>query len=178
MEAQKFEPIEDNWYVLCTKSRSEKKLGEGLRKIGVNFFLPTKIERKKWSDRWKNVEVVLFPGYIFVQMNENNRYPILNTPGAVRFLYFAGKYAQLSRMDVKMINLALDDTQELEVIDAGLVPGQEVKITSGPFKGFDAKLVHHNGKGKLLLEVKAIGQGVLVEIGNAKIKPIQEKINA
>ncbi|MBU2019034.1 MAG: UpxY family transcription antiterminator [Bacteroidetes bacterium] len=174
MEELKFNPDDDSWYVLCTRSRFEKKLADQLEKHKIDYYLPTRIERKKWSDRWKNVETVLFPGYLFVQMNESNRYQILNSAGAVRFLYFAGKYATLSRLDVKMINHALDDSQELEVVDSELYEGQEVKITSGPFKGFDAKLVHHNGKGKLLLEVKAIAQGVLIEIGNAKIKPVKK----
>ena len=43
-------------------------------------------------------------------------------------------------------------------------------ISSGPFKGLEAKIVHHNGKGKLLLSVESIGQGVLLEIGRTKIE--------
>lgn len=168
----KFEPNTKDWFVLCTRSRYEKKLALSFEKAGIPYFLPTKIVRKKWSDRWKNVETVLFPGYIFVQFEEVDRYKILNTPGAVRFLHFAGTYAKLSRLDLEMINKTLDDTQELEVVNSELFEGQEVKITSGPFNGFDAKLIHHNGKGKLLLEVKAIAQGVVIEIGNAKITPV------
>lgn len=169
MDNLKFDPNSKEWFVLCTRSRYEKKVAEALEKSGIGYFLPTRVERKKWSDRWKNVETVLFPGYIFVQFDEADRYKILNSPGAVRFLFFAGKYATLSRLDVEMINHALDDTQELEIVNSGLYEGQEVKINTGPFKGFDARLVHQNGKGKLLLEVKAIAQGVLIEIGNAKI---------
>lgn len=174
MTELKFEPNSKDWFVLCTRSRYEKKLAESFEKSRINYFLPTRIVRKKWSDRWKNVETVLFPGYIFVQFEEQDRYQILNTPGAVRFLYFAGKYATLSRLDVQMINQSLDNSQELEVVNSELFEGQLVKITSGPFKGFEAKLVHHNGKGKLLLEVKSIAQGVLIEIGNAVIKEVNE----
>lgn len=166
-----FQPEEDNWYVLCTRSRYEKKLSEQFDKAGISHFLPTQVIRKKWSDRWKNVETPLFPGYIFVQMDENNRFQILNTPGAVRFLYWNKDYAKLSRRDIEMINIALKGEQELEIIESEIAEGQEVKIMTGPFKGFEAKLVHHNGKGKLLLEVKSIAQGVIIEIGKAKIVP-------
>ncbi|CAN0017602.1 unnamed protein product [Chrysoparadoxa australica] len=171
MNQPNFQPDSDNWYVLRTRSRYEKKLGETFKKMGIDYFLPIKVERKRWSDRWKNVETPLFPGFVFVKMDETNRFQILNSPGAVQFLYHAGKYAQLSRRDVDMINIALDNKQDLEVSEGGLKEGQEVKITSGPFKGFDAKLIHHNGKGKLVLEVAAIAQGVIVEIGNANIVP-------
>jgi transcriptional antiterminator RfaH len=173
-----FVPETDHWFVLCTRSRYEKKLSELLNIAGIENFLPIKIERKKWSDRWKNVEVPLFPGYLFVQMEESNRFTILNTPGSVRFLYHCGEYAQLSRRDVDMINIAMNNKQELEIVENEFADGQIVKINSGPFKGFEAKLVHHNGKGKLLLEVQAIAQGVLVEIENAEIVPNKNKIKA
>lgn len=174
MENKSFPPSTDDdaWFVLRTRSRYEKKLSENLTKQGIRTYLPTKIERRQWSDRMKKVEVPLFGGYLFVQMQEANRYQILNTPGAVNFVYFSGKYAQLTRKDIEMIHLALDDTQELEVLDTELYPGKAVKITSGPFKGFEAKLIHHNGKGKLVLEVKAIAQGVVIELSKTKIKPI------
>ena len=166
-----FVPETDNWFVLRTKSRYEKKLATSFTKHGIEFFLPLKMELKQWSDRMKKVESPLFPGFIFVQMTETTRFQILNTPGAVQFLYHDKKYAQLTRRDIEMINLALDDRQELEVIGTELIEGQIVNINSGPFKGFEAKLIHQNGKGKLILEISSIGQGVVVEIGNAKIVP-------
>ena len=58
----------------------------------------------------------------------------------------------------------------IDVVDIDLYNGQEVLISSGPFKGLEAKIVHHNGKGKLLLSVESIGQGVLLEIGRTKIE--------
>lgn len=174
-EQKKFSTNDEEWYVLRTRSRYEKKLAEQFDRMGVDYYLPLKTERKKWSDRWKNVESPLFPGFIFVQMIEENRFEILNTPGAVQFLYFDKEYAKLTRRDVYMINYAVSGKQELEVVESGLVVGSEVKITSGPFKGFDAKLVHHNGKGKLMLEVHAIAQGVMIEIGNAEIIEKQKR---
>ncbi len=166
-----FVPETDNWFVLRTKSRYEKKLATSFLKKGIDHFLPLKVEQKKWSDRIKTVESPLFPGFIFVQMTESTRFQILNTPGAVQFLYHDKKYAQLTRRDIEMINIALDNRQELEVVSSESIVGQQVKINSGPFKGFEAKIIQDNGKGKLVLEVSSIGQGVIVEIGNAKIVP-------
>ncbi len=58
----------------------------------------------------------------------------------------------------------------VEVIDLELLQGQNVLVASGPFKGIEAKIVRHNGKGKLLLSVEMIGKGVLLEIGRTKIE--------
>jgi transcriptional antiterminator NusG len=164
----------EDWFVLKTRSRFEKKISEDLTKRGIDHYLPLKTERKKWSDRWKNVESPLFSGYVFVKMEEVNRYLILNLQGSVRFLYHDGDYAKLTRRDVQMMETALSGAHELEIIDSTLYKGKTMKITSGPFKNFEAKLVHHNGKGKLMLEVLSIAQGVLLEIGNTKIVPIEK----
>ena len=54
--------------------------------------------------------------------------------------------------------------------------GEEVLISFGLFKGINAKLVSYKGKDKILLEVKAIGKGVLLEIGKTKIEKIRQSV--
>jgi transcription antitermination factor NusG len=161
-----------NWYVLQTRSRFEKKCSELLTKSGVEVFLPLRVVHKQWSDRIKKVEELLFPGYIFVKYDESNRYKILNTQGVCRFVSFDGKYAKVHPKHIDFIMQILTSDNTFEVLNTELIIGEKVLITSGPFKGIEAKLIDQNGKGKILLEVEAIGQGVILEIGNANIEKI------
>lgn len=161
-----------NWYVLQTRSRFEKKCYDLLAESGVSVFLPLQTVSKTWSDRIKKVEVPLFPGYIFVQYDEADRYRILNTQGVCRFVSFGGKYATVHPSQMKAIEQLLRSENTIEVVDIDLTPGQEVLVASGPFKGHYARLVHHNGKGKLLLAVESIGKGVLLEIGRTRVEHI------
>lgn len=163
-----------NWYVLQTRSRFEKKCHDLLSASGISVFLPLQTVSKTWSDRIKKVEVPLFPGYLFVQYDEADRYKILNTNGVSRFVSFGGKYATLHPSQMKAIEQALKAESTIEVVDIDLAPGQEVLVTSGPFKGHYARLVHHNGKGKLLLAVESIGKGVLLEIGRTRVEHITQ----
>jgi transcriptional antiterminator RfaH len=160
----------EKWYVLQTRSRFEKKCFELLSIQGISVFLPTQKVRKQWSDRFKETDLPLFSGYIFIQFEEKDRYKILNTNGIVRFVAFGGKYATLNDNQVDTIRKIEKSKTFIDVIDLELGIGQEVVICSGPFKGLEAKIIHHNGKGKLLLPVETIGQGVLLEIGRTKIK--------
>lgn len=160
----------EKWYVLQTRSRFEKKCFEQLSLQGISVFLPTQKVKRKWSDRIKEVESPLFSGYLFVQFEEKDKYTILSTNGVVRFVSFGGKYATLCEKQIETIRKIEKAPTLIDVIDIELYSGQEVIINSGPFKGLEAKIVHHNGKGKLLLTVETIGQGVLLEIGRTKIE--------
>jgi len=162
--------LHKKWYVLQTRSRFEKKCFEQLSIQGISVFLPTQKVKRRWSDRIKEIESPLFTGYIFVQFEEKDRYKILNTNGVVRFVSFGGQYATLNENQVETIRKIEKSETLIDVVELELNNGQEVIITSGPFKGLEAKIVHHNGKGKLLLSVETIGQGVLLEIGRTKIE--------
>lgn len=158
------------WYVIQTRSRFEKKCTDFLTKNGVSVYLPLQKKMSVWSDRIKQIEIPLFPGYLFVQFSESERYQILNTPGIVRFVSFGGKYATINTKQMNAVQKAITSDLELEVVNIIFEPGQEVLITSGPFKDNYARLVRHNGKGKLLLAIDSIGKGILLEIGRTQVK--------
>ncbi|WP_373513807.1 UpxY family transcription antiterminator [Persicitalea sp.] len=157
------------WRVLQTRSRSEKKAAALLQKMGIELYLPLQKRRKKWSDRVKIVEEPLFSGYIFAKFTEELRYPMLNTPGVVRIVSFGGAYASVPEAQIEALRQLAYLDNEVVVVDAGLLPGQEVRIASGPFKGFHGRLVRHDGKGKLVIEIVAIGKGIVLELGRTKV---------
>jgi len=76
------------WYVLHTKSRSEKVVHEVLNKKAIEVFLPTVVVRSKRKDRRVMLDMPLFPGYVFVKTDlQADRYlNILKTPGAVKLI--------------------------------------------------------------------------------------------
>lgn len=157
------------WRVVQTRSRSEKKAAALLETLGVQVYLPLQKRKKQWSDRIKVVEEPLFSGYLFVRFSEAQRYPMLNSQGVVRIVSFGGTYASVPEEQITaLLEMAYLDN-EIEVVDAELVPGKEVFINSGPFKNQSGRLIRHNGKGKLLIEITAIGKGVLLELGRTRV---------
>ena len=71
-----------NWYLIKTKPRQEKRAKQNLENQGYVTFCPiTKINNKL---------AVLFPGYLFVQLNEKtqNWSPINSTKGVSCFVKF------------------------------------------------------------------------------------------
>ena len=71
------------WFALQVRSRYEKTVASYLDGKGYEWFLPTYQARKRWSDRVKEVELALFPGYLFCRFDPQDRLPILKTPGMI-----------------------------------------------------------------------------------------------
>src|SRR6202045_1549482 len=71
------------WYALRVRSRHEYTVGKHLEARGYKSFLPLYKCRKRWSDRFKEIEQPLFPGYVFCQFKSVNQLPILSIPGVV-----------------------------------------------------------------------------------------------
>src|SRR5262245_45652712 len=69
------------WYALHVRSRFEKVVSRNLRGKGYDEFLPLYRRPSRWSDRIKEIELPLFPGYVFCRFNPLDRLPILTIPG-------------------------------------------------------------------------------------------------
>jgi len=45
----------DSWFVIWTESRAENKVEARIAALGLSPWLPTVKERRRWSDRWREV---------------------------------------------------------------------------------------------------------------------------
>src|SRR5690348_15829642 len=81
------------WYAVQTRSRHEKKVAEEIEEKGIRSFLPLVTRVHKWSDRQKQVQLPLFPGYVFVQAGTGaeERISVLRTPGVAGFVGSSGR---------------------------------------------------------------------------------------
>jgi hypothetical protein len=56
------------WYAIQTRYRYEKKVTTSLEQKGIAAFIPLLQEIHRWSDRKRLVEIPLFSGYAFAQV--------------------------------------------------------------------------------------------------------------
>src|SRR5579859_2892809 len=74
------------WFALQVRMRHEALVTAHLNGKGYEWFLPLYKSRKRWSDRVKETELPLFPGYLFCRFDPQNRLPILKTPGVTQIV--------------------------------------------------------------------------------------------
>lgn len=161
------------WYALYTRSRFEKKMLSELMDRDIEVFLPMREVLSRWKDRKKKIWTPLFPGYIFVHHVDTpeNRYRILNIPGAVRFVGFEGRAHPIPDEQILAIRRFLEASIAIDPYPYVRV-GSRVEVIAGPLKGIRGLLVQKRGKFRFVLQVDLIRQAVSVEIDASDVRPV------
>jgi transcriptional antiterminator RfaH len=152
------------WYALYTKPRNEKKLSNLLKEKGIEVYCPVQETIKQWSDRKKKIIEPVFRSYIFVFLNDysSGNVEVLNTPGAVRFLWWLGKPGTVRQEEIDAIRDFLNSYKNVK-FNFDLKAGEHVTITEGPLKEQTGKLLSIRGR-KAILQLMTLGMSLIAEI--------------
>ena len=164
------------WFAVYVKSRHEKSVNAELQQKGIESSLPLISVTRQWSDRKKKVQVPLFRGYVFVNIDiSKDKLPVLQTDGVVKFVTFCSKTVsipeeQMFWLDqILLSELSVEHVQEFPV-------GTEVDVMFGPLKGLQGRVKTKNSSTKLIVWFDSIMQGVSVEIDPAYLSEKSKKI--
>jgi len=161
-----------NWYAVYTKPRNEKKLVSRLLEKGIEAYVPLRKTLKQWSDRKKFVEETLITSYAFVKIRKEQYQDVLNTPGAVRYIWFSGKPAVIPDKQIEALKLITGASVEIECVPDTIPKGSLVRISSGILKGFTGELVNFAGKHKVVLRVDHLDKIFLLTISQSLLEPV------
>ncbi len=153
--------MKENWYVLYTSSRAEKRVEERLKNEGYITYLPLHKAKRKWSDRIKVVEIPLFNSYIFVYCDEYRLRGSLMLPGISRILYYLGKPAIVKQSELD----AIEDFLKIAEGNKVITKGDEVEIICGPFQKVSGKVINIDKKYSMLY-LEQLGATVCIETIN------------
>ncbi len=169
----RFRMDELQWYVMYTKSRSEKKVADRLEEKGIEAYLPIVEELRQWSDRKKKVQKALFNGYVFVKISRKDLWEALQVPGAVKFVNFSGEHAVVREEEISTIRRILETGIAVEADSSNIDPGQEVKILGGPLEGMRGECVQKGNKDYFIVRIPGIHQNLLVNIPRKYLEILQ-----
>ena len=119
-----------SWNVIYTKSRSEKKVEERLKNIGIEAYCPVRTEVKFWSDRKKTILVPVLPSMVLVKIDKNKRNKVFDIPGVVRYMFWLKKHAEVRNDEVDSLKFLLESNNIIEQSVASYNVGDEIKISS------------------------------------------------
>lgn len=155
------------WYVLHTYSGYENKVKKNIETrietMGLenNIFaieIPTETvtEIKEGGDR-KEVERKVFPGYVLVRMELDDRSwaAVRNTPGVTGFVGSQGSPEALTREEYNKI-MKRTSRETPKKTSTSLEVGQAIKVVSGPLAEFDgvvSEVLPEAGKVKVLVSI-------------------------
>jgi transcriptional antiterminator NusG len=161
------------WFVIWAESRAEKRVEKRMEALGLSPWLPIVKERHRWSDRWREVECPLFPGYLFARATNADWHQILRTPGVLTVVKEAGKPALLADSFVISLRDAIEREGSApeavtERVDYAL--GDEVIVQEGVLRGVRGVVRERRSGRQLVIWVAEIGRGVAFTIGSALVK--------
>ena len=148
------------WFAIYTRPKNEKKVVEGLEKLGVEVYCPMVTQVKQWSDRKKKVEAPLINSYVFVNIEDKKRNIVFEVPGVVRYLFWLGKPAVIQEHEIDLLKASLKGIfSNVEV--NGVQPGDTLTISKGPFQGKEG-VVSQVDKNKIRLVLKELGVTITI----------------
>ena len=140
-----------NWYLIKTKPRQEKIAKQNLENQGYWAFCPIAKINNQLS--------VLFPGYLFVQLNEKtqNLSPINSTKGVSHFVKFGLNFAKVPTSVIEFIRTNQHITAEKLKNLNKFKPGDKVQISDGVFKNWVAIFKCYKSDERVLLLMNLLG---------------------
>ena len=164
----------DKWYVIHTRSRFENVVNEGLQKKAFQVFLPKVQVPSKRRDRKQMIRVPVFPGYLFVKsdLSARQHLDIVKTVGAVRLVGTKSGPVPVPDDTIESLKIMVDSDQPI-ITGKRLVKGDKVMVIRGPFTGVTGTFSNYRGKGRVVINVDALGQtaGVAVDEDDIELLP-------
>jgi transcription antitermination factor NusG len=160
-----------HWYAVYTSPRHEKSVREHLGLRRVECFLPLFRSIHRWKNGCKaQVELPLFPGYLFVNIPRSERVRVLDVPGVLSFVGPRGEPARLSDVEIETLRSGLH-LQKFEPY-RGLAIGHKVRINAGPLQGLEGVLVRNANGLRVVITLDLIQQSVAVELDADAVEPL------
>ena len=152
------------WYAVYTRSRWEKRLMELLIAKKIEAYVPLRRVLHQWSDRKKFIEEPIIRSYCFVKVGDTDYHDVLNTPGAVRYIWFAGKPATIPERQIDTLKSITGADVEVDCIPDNFLPGVHVMVNKGPLTGLTGELVSISNKQKVIIRIGKLNQVVTLSI--------------
>lgn len=159
-----------SWFALHVKPRHERAIAQALRGRGFDEFVPLYRAKRRWSDRVKDLEVPLFPQYVFCQFSAQDGLRVLRTPGVRSIVGIGRRPAPVADSEIAALQ-----TMVRSALGAHPWPfletGQRVRIEAGPLGGLEGILVESRGACRLVVAVSLLQRSVAVEVNRLDVTP-------
>ena len=158
------------WFVLHTKSRSEKLVADELGAMSIGHYLPLQRVIRYYGKRKAVIDEPLFPGYVFLRGSLDEAYRADRTRRLAQIIPVTDQ--QQIDWELKNLYLALSHHATFDAYPM-LRKGIRVEVRSGPFRGLQGIIEDRCRVNRLILKVDMLGRAVSMEIDGALLEPVE-----
>jgi transcription antitermination factor NusG len=162
------------WYAIRVQAKLEKVASAVLRQKGFEEFLPLYCAKRLWSDRVKQLDLPLFPGYLFCRLDLSARLlPVVTTPGVLGIVSAGKDPVSISDQEIALVQ-AVVRTGLPAMPWPALSAGSPVLIEHGPLAGVEGIVLDTDKKCRLIVSVSMLQRSVAVEIEREWVRPLAQ----
>jgi transcription termination/antitermination protein NusG len=162
--------VEPRWYAAYTCANHEKHVAAELGARDVEHFLPLYSSMRRWKDRRVQLDLPLFPGYVFVRLALCERLRVVQISSVVRLVGFGGVPTALPDTEMEIMRSGLSQSLLAEP-HPFLTVGRRVRITGGPFAGLEGVLKKKRNSLRVVVSLSLIQRSVAVDVDVADVAP-------
>jgi len=158
----KIEKVEKHiWTPVKTKPRQEKKLLNYSEKNSVLVYLPLYKRVKRYDRKIVKHWLPMFPGYVFVCLNEKN-FSLLLRSGAIVYRIAMTELSEKRLIeDLQALKKFEDAAFDKDlIVKPEVVNGRRVSISGGPFTGLQGIVQKRKNKFTVTVNINILGQSV------------------
>jgi transcription elongation factor/antiterminator RfaH len=161
----------ERWFVAHTLPKSERKAEMHLGAQGFRTYLPEIKKTIRHARQFRNVQVPLFPRYIFLILDlaRDRWLSVRSTVGVSSLFTCDGRPVPVPTGVVE--NLIAHSEGKLMGLDAGLTSGQSVRVLNGPFANLVGTLERLDGAGRARVLLDIMGTAAPVNISRIALSP-------
>lgn len=155
----------NRWYLIQFKPNCHNLAERNLNRQGFKTFLPMQHNTHRKSCRFVSDLKPLFPGYMFVSVN-NELAPwraINSTAGVSRLISFEGRPKSIPIQLISGLKLRCDASGVL-LPPKNLNEGDNIKILTGPFANFIARVDTIDPKQRVWVLMDFMGQKTRMQV--------------
>jgi transcription antitermination factor NusG len=157
------------WFAVYAHSRHEKTVDQKLKMREIDSFLPMYKEARRWKNGCRHeLDLPLFPNYLFVRIGKGERARVLEVPGVISLV---GSGPQLSPVPDQEIERLRDGISHRHCEPHPyLKAGQKARIVRGALEGLTGVLVRKKNQYRVVLSLDTIMRSVAVDVDVADIE--------
>jgi transcription antitermination factor NusG len=161
---------EPNWFALKVRPNHEQTAHRCLTERGFESYLPVYRVRRRWSDRIKEMESVLFPSYVFCRFGESDRLCVLSAPGVRSIVGTRNNPMPVDESQLQAVRAIVSSGQPVALWPY-VRAGQRVAIMRGPLASLRGVVVRANNSWRVVVSVDALTCSICVEVDFDSIVP-------
>jgi transcription antitermination factor NusG len=117
------------------------------------------------------LQLPLFPGYVFVHFALRDRLQVLQIPGVAKLVSFNGMPAALPQQEIEALRASLASGVRAEP-HPYLKVGRRARVKSGPLQGMQGVLVRRKNRSRFVISLDLIMRSIVVDVDAFDIEPI------